>query len=63
MKVINREALKQLIEDLVIEDIHITEPTEYMDASTLEGKLHEPNRMGEVKIIISGRVKRPDTQL
>ena len=64
MKVISKEALKKLIDDLTIEDIHITEPITSMDLSTLsEGKIHEHKREGDVKIIISGRVNKPDKEL
>jgi len=64
MKVINKEALKQLIEDITIEDIHVTEPIDSLDASTLDkGRTHEHRHIGEVKIIISGRVTYPDEQL
>ncbi|MCJ7696513.1 MAG: hypothetical protein MUO40_13970 [Anaerolineaceae bacterium] len=64
MKLINKEALKQLIDDLVIEDIHITETLDTpIDASTLDGKHHLLNYNGPVKITILGRVPKPGEQL
>lgn len=64
MKVINKEALKQLIDDMTIEDIHITEPIDSMDVSDLsKGRAHEHRHIGDVKIIVSGRVGLPDQQL
>ena len=63
MKVISKEALKKLIDDLTIEDIHITEPLRVVDLSTLQGKKHELFREGEVKIVISGNVRLPDEEL
>lgn len=63
MKVIDKEALKQLIDDLVIDDIHVTEPIDAIDGSTLQGKNHILSREGGVKIIITGRVEKPNEQL
>jgi len=63
MKVIDKKNLKQLIDDLVIEDIHITEPIDTIDASTLQERNHLLRREGPVKITISGRVPKPGEQL
>jgi hypothetical protein len=63
MKVIDKEALKKLIDDLTIEDIQITEPIQSIDGSTLQGKEHMHSREGGVKIIIAGRVNKPDDEL
>ena len=65
MEIIDKEKLKKLIEDLYIEDIHITESIlDVMDLTTLDiGRKHQPRRDGTVKIIISGRVSEPDNQL
>jgi hypothetical protein len=63
MKVIDKEGLKQLIDDLVIEDIQITEPINALDVGTLQGRAHLLNREGGVKLVITGRVEKPDEQL
>ena len=63
MKIIDKEALKQLIDDLVIDDIHVTEPIDIIDGSTLQGKQHILSREGGVKIVITGRVEKPGEQL
>jgi hypothetical protein len=63
MKVIDKENLKKLIDDLIIDDIHITEPIDAIDASTLQAKEHMLSRAGSVKLTISGRVKKPNEEL
>jgi hypothetical protein len=63
MKVIDKEKLKQLIDDLFIEEIQIEEPLKSIDLSTLDGQQHQHRKDGAVKIVISGRVELPDEQL
>jgi hypothetical protein len=65
MKVIDKKALKQLIDDLKIEDIQITEPfSDIIDTSTLaEGRTHMIQKEGLVKITIAGRVEKPEQEL
>jgi len=65
MKIINTEALKELLDNMAIETIKIQEPlSQPIDTSTLEGgRTHQHRRSGEVEIVITGRVNKPDKEL
>ena len=65
MKLINTEALKELIDNMAIETIKIEEPlSQPLDMSTLgDGRVHQHRRSGEVEIVITGRVNKPDKEL
>ena len=65
MKIINTEALKELLDNMAIETIKIQEPlSQPIYTSTLgEGRVHQHRRSGEVEIVITGRVNKPDKEL
>lgn len=65
MKIVDKENLKKLIDDIVIESFNVIEPLSTpIDTTTLDrGVEHMLNRQGTVKIVIEGRVKFPNEQL
>jgi len=63
MKVINKDQLIQLIQDMEIETVRIEEPLNTIDASYPDKREHFFNRTGEVIITLKGRVSDPDNQL
>lgn len=63
MKIVNKDALSTLIENMEIESINIEQPLDRIDASSPEGKEFLYNKQGYVDIRIKGWVRYPDKEL
>lgn len=59
MKSIDKEGLKQIIDDMFIEDYKMTRSVNVIDTSTLEGKRFDLQSSGEVVLTIKGIMRHP----